>query len=944
MTYQQSDGTFFAGCELWPEERRLRRPGRRAVVLDEQSVRLMRYLDARRLQEITYEELITDIWGEQPGVCMESGDRVSESQLERVHSALHKLRGHLGEKARRPRFLFNLRDKGYRYVPGACSNLRAPMAPFIGREGALTTLLEHLESPRQRLVTLTGPGGVGKTALAQEAGRRWWARWARQPASEWGGLGGDVWFCDLSDARSIDELLLAVARALDVRALGRDPATQLEHVLEARRPCLLILDNFEQLVEHTPLIERWLGAAGCLRVLVTSRARLGLEGESCQILAPMSKAEGARLFEQAASRPLSADGGGDLAALLEALGGLPLAIKLAAGHAGAASPRQLTARLQRRPEALLRARGAAASGRHSSMSAVLETSLELLSAAERGALSQCLVFRGGFTLELAEQVLAPGGAETADCVEGLLERSLLRADHTPEGARVSLYPVVERLLRARGEPDSALKHRHAAAVVALAEEARAEARRGRWTETLEALRPELQNLMAVALEPENPAQLRAQAALAVQTLAQAGLATPALHRQAMEIAADLDLVEPQRSEVIMALAHLRMLSGALGDTEVLLQDCAEAVAAFEESTLRLRHLLLSADLAYFRGAAEAEALYLEALATAERSGDTSQTIAACGGMGNMSLRRGEGAAARDWAERALALARAAGDRIREAALLGNLAITLHALARDNQDLAVAWRYNDQAIRIARDIGDRRTEANAMSTRANILRGLGLLERSLEADEASLAIQREVGNRRYQAVVSANLGYSALLLGRLPKARAHLAEALRLHSDVGDSYHAALARGLLGMVAHRAGEHDVAEVHYLASVEALDGAGSAAAAAQMRGRLLALLAGVGRLDEAAAVLEAIAPQLDDHEKTRLFLGLLKAHLAYARSQAPEVPPEIAAREAATATALLEEWLAHYPSTERGAFLVQIYPGPPPPGYTPPPPASPPDWLR
>ena len=165
-------------------------------------------------------------------------------------------------------------------------NLSAERDLFVGRAAELGALATHLDAGT-RLLTVIGPGGIGKTRMARRFGWTWLGDWP-----------GGVYFCDLSETRSLDGILFAVASALEI-ALGRDdPLAQIGHAIAGRGRCLVIFDNFEQVVTHAQAtLGRWLDRAADASFLVTSREALHLRGEQVITLGPLPlDAEAIELF------------------------------------------------------------------------------------------------------------------------------------------------------------------------------------------------------------------------------------------------------------------------------------------------------------------------------------------------------------------------------------------------------------------------------------------------------------------------------------------------------------------------------------------------------------------------------------------------------------------------------------------------------------------------
>ena len=321
-----------------------------------------------------------------------------------------------------------------RHIPRA---LPAEFDRFVGRADDLAALHEHLGGAA-RLVTVTGPGGTGKTRLSVRYG--------------WLHLGeyrGGVWFCDLSEARDAGGIVRAVAAALGVSIGGGDPVEQLGTALADRGRCLLVLDNFEQIVGHAPqTVRRWLEMAQHASVLVTSRERLGIPGEMLHELEPLHAPDSRALFEDRAAavraRHSEQPEVAALDRLLELLDHLPLAIELAAARSHVLSPEAMLDRISERFR-ILRAAGAR-DERQATLRATLDWSWDLLTEGERRALAQLSVFEGGFDLAAAEAVLALGDEWPMDAVQSLVDKSLVRRS---EGGRFDLLVTVQAYARDR---------------------------------------------------------------------------------------------------------------------------------------------------------------------------------------------------------------------------------------------------------------------------------------------------------------------------------------------------------------------------------------------------------------------------------------------------------------------------------------------------------------
>jgi len=342
-------------------------------------------------------------------------------------------------------------------------NVPVPLSSLIGRSRELEGISETLR--RTRLVTLTGPGGVGKTRLAVELARH-----------QIGRRRDGIWLVDLTAGRADPDPAAEVARTLDVGgSAGTAPTESLSRYLSAR-DVLLVLDNCEHVIDAcAQLTASLLGSCDGLRILATSRESLGVSGETVWRLDSLEPQDAQRLFvERARQREpqFIPDGGGDatIAALCERLDRLPLAIELAAARIGIMSPAEILSDLEARLGAL--GGGSRLSpARHKTVRATVEWSYDLLDPAEQRAFRSLAVFVSGFDADAAMAV-APG--LTLDVFARLVDKSVVVAGQTPRGrTRYRLLETVRQyaheLLVASGELEGA-RERHLRHFSAMAEE------------------------------------------------------------------------------------------------------------------------------------------------------------------------------------------------------------------------------------------------------------------------------------------------------------------------------------------------------------------------------------------------------------------------------------------------------------------------------------------
>ena len=756
--------------------------------------------------------------------------------------------------------------------------LPAERDSFVGREME-TKELDRSLSNGSRLVTLLGVGGMGKTRLA--------VHYAWGSLAEWP---GGVWFCDLTDARTLNGIASAVAVSLGVQLGGGDPLVQLAHAIEGRRRCLMILDNFEQVVEHgEETLGLWLEQATQARFIVTSRERLNLSGEIVQAVEPLSIDMGMELFVTRARglRPglelagLEAKSAREIVRLVD---GMPLAIELAAARMRVMSAAQILAQMRKRFQLLTGGQSA----RHETLEMTINGSWELLSPWEQGAWAQCSVFEGGFTLEAAEGILDlstwPEAPWLVDVVQSLVDKSLLRSwvAGGPRGAvreiRFGMYASLQDYARTK------LRQAGWAAAEGTGRSAEqaAEERHGSWyaqygtqeamdgleqhggVERRQKLERELGNLVTGcrrALEREDGETAAALYRASWPGLLREGPIGAAVDL-GLEVLRNAGLGRSARAIVLTMLGNAERYSGRLEDACSYLES---ALAIHRETGNRLAQCIVLDNLSLVlkhQGHIDEGLTHAEAALAISREIGARRTE---GGIRNTlgALHRHEGRMEEAYAdyEAAIAIYREVGNRRQEGIVLSNLGI----LHYDYGQLDEARTHLEAALAIDREVGNRYSEGIVIGNLGDLHHDQGRLEEAQVAYEAALAIHREVGNRRFEGVVLTSLGNLCRAMGQMEAAREHLESALAIYREVGNRLAEGVAIGDLGVLHSEQGCSDEARACYELALAIHREGGNRRFEGIILGRLARLFYDQGRTEEAGDTLEkseAILRQVDD----------------------------------------------------------------------------------
>lgn len=637
----------------------------------------------------------------------------------------------------------------------AGGNLPTLLTPLIGRQRELAAVQHLLDDDAARLVTLTGPGGTGKTRLALAV------------ADAISGQFRDgVWFVDLSPITDPGLVASTIADALGLHERGfADELIVLREHLRTRA-ALLVLDNFEQVLAAAPLVVALLTACPGLSILATSREPLRVSGEREYPVSPLPPPDAVTLFvERARAIQPEFAAAGELepavAGICARLDGLPLAIELAAARTRLLPPGAMLARLERRLQVV-------ASGprdlpeRQQTLRRTIDWSYDLLSLEEQRLFARLAVFVGGRTLEAieavcnADEALAGG---VLDGVESLVAKNLLRHEAGTDGEpRLVFLETINEYARERLEAsgDAALLRRaHADYYLTLAEASLTGLlgpQQDWWMARLSEEHDNLRAALSWARDQGAPstggglggeAELWLRMAGALWRFWELGYHVRE-GRAWLEaaLAADRGAPPAVRATALNGVGNLVRMQG----------DLAQAAAYIEES-----------------------------LGLSRAGGDRFGMSRALNDLANVVSDRGDYAGAIALFEESLALAREAGADWLVACTLHNLGLTATYLAEYERASALLA----EALEWWERLGDEVARARSLSVAGMVAQQQGDLDRALAFQSESLAMRRRSGDRYGVAVSLGYLGWVELERGEVQQAQALFKEALALQHQAGN---------------------------------------------------------------------------------------------------------------------------------------------------------------
>ena len=663
--------------------------------------------------------------------------------------------------------------------------LPAPVTPLIGRATELHELDELLRSDSVRLVTVTGTGGIGKTRLALEA--------ARLVEGEYR---DGVVFVDLASTRRAELVVHAIAGALGIREQSGFALLETVAAALSGRRTLLLLDNFEHVLDAAPVVSELLGSSHQLKVVATSRTRLRLYGEHEYPVAPLAtpppgersvdallRFDAIEFFVGCARRrvpgfTLDHTNAGAVAEICICLDGMPLAIELAAARADAFRPEALLDQLEPRLPMLVGGPRDSPE-RHQSLRATIDWSHDLLDVRERRLFAHLSVFVGGFT----ETACAEVCDARASTFESLVEKNLV----VREDDRFSMLETLREYALERLGDSGMLEEtrlRHAMFFVSLAERADCELRgpeQVTWLRLLDVEQANIWSAFCWALGADRPdLSLRIGASLWRYWEAR-GTITGARRRLDEALAASAAREADARAAALFASGRMALRQGDLDHAR---EEFTEARTLFEARERWDGVALCTAGLGWITHVVgpfdEAVALCRDAVALAREFADDWILADALNNLGVASRSARDLVGAGAALEESLEIRRRIGDLEGVTAALNGLA--LNALAQDDFDGAeTLFR---EAFAVSERRGDLFYEAAKRIVFAYVSFGRGDLGRATVLSVLALDACRENGYRQFSAYALETLAGVAAAEGRLRQAARLLGAAVAISEQLG----------------------------------------------------------------------------------------------------------------------------------------------------------------
>ncbi len=636
------------------------------------------------------------------------------------------------------------------------NNLPAQITSFIGRVHEIEEITHLLRTAR--LITLTGPGGSGKTRLALQAAIGVLERFE-----------DGVFLVNLAPISDPQLVPSTIAQVLGIRETAGQQLIETIKIYLLKKRTLLLLDNFEQILDAAPLVGEFLSASPGFKIMVTSREALHVYGEQEYPVPPLpvpdldrieplgilSQNESVLLFQQRAKavKPgfeITSENAPTIAEICVRLDGLPLAIELAAARSKLLSPEMIRSRLENRL-ATLTIGSRDVHPRLQTLRGTLDWSYDLLDDGERTLFGRLSVFQGGRTIESVEAVCAPGlSIEVLDGLESLLNKNLLFQKEGPQGEPrfymlETIHEYADEKLEGSGEAED-LHNRHAHYFAGLAVQAEPElfaARQGYWTARLRCEHDNLRAALAWSLD-----------------------------------GADVSL----GSQIISALREFWYGEGFIAEG---LRWTERALARADDIPPGIRATVFNA-------------------------------------AGHLAFAQGDYEAGKGYHRQALALSQESGDVVGRAWSLIFLASNMGAFPGEAEE---GVRLCEEGLALFRELDDMHGVTRALNILGELARLVGDYERAEDAYEECRALSLQRGDKQRAAIVMGNLSYVAMHQGDYLRAAAFLREGLTMMVELNYKYYFGLSKAMLAGPVGASGQPELAARLFGASESILQDLGA-----------------------------------------------------------------------------------------------------------------------
>ncbi len=717
------------------------------------------------------------------------------------------------------------------------SNLPAFVTTFIGREQELGLCIQHLRNPDCRLLTIVGLGGIGKTRLALQAAS----------SLQMDFING-CHFVSLAAVESVDEVAMAIVEAIDAPFVAANVETQLLDYLR-NKEMLIILDNFEHLLNASSLLLSILQTAPNVKFFITSRVRLNIRPEWLLELSGLAypidlginceQCAAVQLFWQRArvimpEFELTQAIAPSVNRICQIVRGLPLGIELAAAWIRVLSPAQIAQQIEQNLD-LLATRARDVPERQQSLTAVFDSVWHLLDENEQQVFAQLSVFHGSFDLTAFLQITGASPWTLA----ALVEKSLLQKDDQQQTQ--SRYHLVE-LLRLYSTTkrtsvlldDTQVRQQHSDYYLAFLQEKGSQINSQFQPKIIHSIGQERENIRAAwlwAVQQSDIDQIRESIAGLVQFYLCRGPYQEGL--RLMQTAVEKVKSLPETSAHQETLANLYLTQGRLwqeasqlDDAEMALQAAAGCLANLEAPILNTMLEMEYGRLSWRKSMHETAVKHSQSALIASRELNLQNVAAdALRMLGAVAVEHANYQDAEVFYKEALEIAQKCSDRINEAKVINNLGVCYTEIG----DFDQAQRYHQRSLEMRLQLGDQRGEGSALNNLGILALGREQYQKAQTYFEQSRQTRQSLGDRRGESLVIMNLARVYGYLGNYKQAHALLAEALAAARKANSSFIESQVLVISTLVAGQSGDYEnayryanealkLAEIHHRRSLK------------------------------------------------------------------------------------------------------------------------------